>query len=92
MWAGIGTCYGLDRPGIESRWGAIFSIPVQIGPVAYPTSYTMGTGSFPGVKRSALDVDHPPPFIADMIRYMLYLLTVIGLSPGGSTHLHTNNT
>ena len=23
---------------------------------------------------------------------MIYLLTVIGLSPGGSTHLHTNNT
>jgi hypothetical protein len=22
---------------------------------------------------------------------MIYLLTVIGLSPGGSTHLHTNN-
>jgi hypothetical protein len=27
------------------------------------------------------------------IRYdMIYLLTAIGLSPGGSTHLHTNNT
>jgi hypothetical protein len=24
--------------------------------------------------------------------YMIYLLTAIGLSPGGSTHLHTNNT
>jgi len=23
---------------------------------------------------------------------MMYLLTAIGLSPGGSTHLHTNNT
>ena len=29
----------------------------------------------------------------DMIWYdMIYLLTAIGLSPGGSTHLHTNNT
>jgi len=33
-----------------------------------------------------------------MIRYiimiydMIYLLTAIGLSPGGSTHLYTNNT
>jgi len=28
-----------------------------------------------------------------MLRYdMIYLLTVDGLSPGGSTHLHTNNT
>jgi hypothetical protein len=26
------------------------------------------------------------------IWYMIYLLTAIGLSPGGSTHLHTNNT
>jgi hypothetical protein len=24
--------------------------------------------------------------------YMIYLLTAIGLSPGGSAHLHTNNT
>ena len=24
--------------------------------------------------------------------YMIYLLTAVGLSPGGSTHLHTNNT
>jgi hypothetical protein len=23
---------------------------------------------------------------------MIYLLTAVGLSPGGSTHLHTNNT
>jgi len=23
---------------------------------------------------------------------MIYLLTAIGLSPGGTTHLHTNNT
>jgi len=22
---------------------------------------------------------------------MIYLLTAVGLSPGGSTHLHTNN-
>jgi len=23
---------------------------------------------------------------------MIYLLTAVGLSPGGNTHLHTNNT
>jgi hypothetical protein len=28
----------------------------------------------------------------NMIWCMIYLLTAIGLSPGGSTHLHTNNT
>jgi len=32
-------------------------------------------------------------FQKSMICYdMIYLLTAIGLSPGGSTHLHTNNT
>jgi hypothetical protein len=29
--------------------GARFSAPVQNGPGAHPASYTMGTGSFPGV-------------------------------------------
>ena len=48
---GIATRYGLDGPGIESRWGARFSAPVQAGPGAHPASYTMRTGSFPGVKR-----------------------------------------
>jgi hypothetical protein len=43
---GIVTRYG-DR--IQVR--ASLSAPVKMGPRAYPTSYTMGTGSFPGVKR-----------------------------------------
>jgi len=47
---GIATGYGLDGPGIESRWGARFSSPVQTGPRAHPASCTMGTRSFPGVK------------------------------------------
>jgi hypothetical protein len=46
----IATGYGLDGPGIESRWGPDF--PVQIGPGAHPASYTMGTGSFPEVESS----------------------------------------
>jgi hypothetical protein len=46
---GIGTGYRLDGPGIESRWGARFSAPVQTGPGAHPASCTVGTGSFPGV-------------------------------------------
>ena len=46
---GIATGYGLDGPGIESRWGARFSAPVQTSPVAHPASCTVGTGSFPGV-------------------------------------------
>jgi hypothetical protein len=57
---GIATHYGLDGARIESRWGARFSAPVQIGPGAYPASYTVGTGSFPGVKRPGCGVDHSP--------------------------------
>ena len=48
---GIATRYGMDGPGIESRWGARFSAPVQTGPGTHSASYTIGTGSFPGVKR-----------------------------------------
>ena len=56
----IATGYRLDGPGIESRWGSIFSALVQTGPGARPASYTMGTGSFPGEKRPGRGVDHPP--------------------------------
>jgi len=38
---GIATRYGVDGPGIESRWGAKFSAPVQIDPGAHPVSCTM---------------------------------------------------
>jgi hypothetical protein len=57
---GIATDYGLDGPGIESRWGRDFP-PVQTGPGAHPASCTMGTGSFPGVKcgRGVLLTTHP---------------------------------
>jgi len=58
---GIATGYGLDGPGIESRWGARFSTPVQTGPAAHPTSCTMGTGYFPGAKsgRGVTLTPHP---------------------------------
>jgi hypothetical protein len=42
---GIATAYGLDGPGIESRWGARFSALVQTGPEAHPAFCTMRTGS-----------------------------------------------
>jgi hypothetical protein len=63
---GIATDYGLDGPGIESRWGARFFAHVQTGPGANPTSCTMGTESLPGVKRPWLDADHPPPSSAEV--------------------------
>jgi hypothetical protein len=58
---GISTTYGLDGQGIESRWGARFSAHVQTGPEAHPASWTMGTGSFLGVRcgRSVTLTPHP---------------------------------
>jgi hypothetical protein len=55
---GIATCYGLDGRGIEFQWGQDFLNPS--GPGAHPTSYTVGTGSFLGVKWPGHGVDHPP--------------------------------
>jgi hypothetical protein len=68
-------------PGIESRWGARFSAPVQTGPGAYPASYIMGTGSFPGVMRPGRRVDHPPPSSAEVKeRVELYIYSPSGPS------------
>ena len=73
-WAGITTHYGLDGPGIESRWRRDFPHPVQTGSGAHPASYVMGTGSFPGVKRPGRGVDHPPTSSAEVkVRVQLYL-------------------
>jgi len=58
----IATVYGLDGPGIESRWGSRFSAMVQTGPGAHPALCTMGTGSFPEVENGH-DVNLTPhPF------------------------------
>jgi hypothetical protein len=74
---GIATRYGMDGSEVESRWGARFSAPVQTGPGAYPAPYTMGTGSFPGVKRPERGVDHQSPSSAEVKeRAELYLYTL----------------
>jgi hypothetical protein len=71
---GIATRYGLDGAGIESRRGVRFSTPVQTYPGPHPAYYTMGTGSFPGVKRPGRGVDHPTPYSAEVKeRVELYL-------------------
>ena len=77
---GAATCYGPECPGIESWWGARYSAVVQTGPGAHPPSYTMGTGSFPGVKRPGRGVDHPPHSIVDVKeRVELYLCPSLGV-------------
>ena len=59
----IVTHYGLDGPGIESLWGARFFAPVQYSSESHPVSYTIRTGSYPGVKRLGRGVDHPPHLV-----------------------------
>jgi hypothetical protein len=47
---------------------ARFSAPFQTGPAAHPATYTMGTGSFLGVKQPRLGVDNPPPSSAEITK------------------------
>jgi len=55
------TGYRLDGPGIESQWGARFSVPVETSCGAHSASCTMGTESFPGVNsgRGVMLTPHP---------------------------------
>jgi len=72
---GIATGYGLDGPGIESG-GARFSAPGQTGPWAHPSSCTMGTGSFPGVKSGrCLTLTPSPPSSAVVKKQWSYTST-----------------
>jgi len=60
---GIAIGYGMDGPGIESRWGRMgrdiphMSRPA-VGPMHPPVQEAPGL--LPGVKRLGRDVDHPP--------------------------------
>ena len=65
---GIATGYELDGPGIESRWEARFSAPVQTGAGAHPASCTMDTGSFSGVKSGRGVTLTPHPFLVSWSR------------------------
>jgi hypothetical protein len=42
---GITTRYGLDGPGIWSRWRRVFPYPSKTAPIAQPVSCKMGTWS-----------------------------------------------
>ena len=61
---GTATAQRDGRSGDRIPEGARFSAPVQTGPGAYTTSCSMGTGSFPGVKRPGRTAYHPTPISA----------------------------
>jgi hypothetical protein len=60
---GITTDYGLDGPGIEKKItvGVRFFAHFRTCRGANPDPCSMGTGSFPGVKRPGRGFDYPPP-------------------------------
>jgi hypothetical protein len=77
----INTLHSLLRTDIASRYSgflwaglsgdripvlATFSTLVQTSPAAHSTSYTMGTGSFPGAKRPGSGINYPTPSIAEV--------------------------
>jgi hypothetical protein len=65
-WTGIAQSVRAGRSEDRIPVGARFSTPVQTGPGAHPASYTMGTGSFPGVKRPGRGINQPPPSSAEV--------------------------
>ena len=71
---GITTGYGLDGPGIQSRWGARFSAALQTGLGFHPASCTMGTWSFSGVKRGRVVTLTPHPLLVPWSRKSRVLL------------------
>ena len=78
---GIATGYGLEGPGIESRWGWDFPYPSRPALRPPQPSYTMCTGSFWGVKWQGCGVDHPAPSSAEVNeRVELYLYSTCGPS------------
>jgi len=66
--AGIANRLGVDSPWMESRWEARFPALVQTGPGAHRASYTIGTGSFPGVNRPGRGADHTHPHLAPRLK------------------------
>ena len=84
---GIATRYGLDGQGNESRWRRIFRTRPDgsCGPPSLLYNgyrvFTMGTGSFLGVKRLRRGVYHPPLSSAEVKeRVELYLYSLSGSS------------
>jgi hypothetical protein len=66
VWARYSDWLRAGRFGDRIPMGSRFFAHVQTGPGAHPASCTMGTGSFPGVKRPGRGADHPTPSSAEV--------------------------
>ena len=79
---GIATRYGLDGPGIESRWGTRFSAHLLDRAWDSPSFLYIGYRiSFLSVKRPECGVNHPPPSSVEVKgRVELYLYSPSGPS------------
>jgi hypothetical protein len=68
---GIATDYGLDGPGIESRWGRDFPHPsrLALGPTQPPIQRVPSLSG--EVKRPGRGADHPP-LLAPRLRMRSY--------------------
>jgi len=72
-----------ERFGDRIPGEARISAPIQNAPGAHPASYTMDTGSSPGIKRPGLGDDHPPPSRAEVterVEICLYFMACSGVN------------
>jgi hypothetical protein len=70
---GIATDYGLDGPGIESRWGRDFPRPCPDRPSDPPSLLYNGYRVFPGGEvRPGRAADHSPPSSATVVEELYF--------------------
>jgi hypothetical protein len=75
---GIATGYGLDGPGIESRWGRDFPL-LSSRPWGPPSFLYNGYRVFPGgKKRPGRDADTSPLLVPLVMKVELYLYSLYG--------------
>jgi hypothetical protein len=70
--AAIQLTFTHKQSGDRFPVGVQFFAHVQTAPGAHQSSCTMGTGSFPGVKRPRRGADHPPSSSAEVTKVYSY--------------------
>ena len=84
---GIATRYGLEGPGIESRWGEIFrTCPDRSGSSQPPVQWVPGL--YRGYRRPGRDADYTPPSSAEVKKGLSHTPTHPTGPPGPVTGSH----